>query len=130
MSDDIRSDLKPADSKKAMRTAAKGAAEFAASKISPDRYWDLYMRYKKEHQGTDKWTRPAFLEFLKDATSAINVVPDNTRIYQKHAYCIRKFERMLESGEIPRFDEDDFPLPPTSRGIPRSVWLKKANNLY
>ena len=116
--------------KKEARTAAKGAAEYAASKITPDRYWALYMSYKAKNEGTDAWNRPSFLEFLKEHTTTINVVPDNTRIYQKHIYCFGRYEKLLKSGAIKRFDRADFPLPPTSRSVGDAPFIKLGNMLY
>jgi hypothetical protein len=116
--------------RKSPRDIEKAAAEYAASKINPDTYWALYMSFKANNENTDAWNRETFLEFLKDNVSTINVIPDNTRIYQKHKYCCKKFETLLEQGKIKRFNEDDFPLPPTSRGITEEVFIGLAANLY
>jgi hypothetical protein len=118
-------------SKSALKKMEKAAAELAASKINPDIYWALYMSFKAVHHGkTNSWNRVAFLEYLKEAVAGVDVQPDNTRIYQKHSYCWKRFEALLEAGKIPKFDRDDFPLPPTSRGIGEEAFVKLANDLY
>ena len=117
--------------KAAIKRMEKAAAEVAASKINPDIYWALYMSFKAAHHGkTDKWNRATFLDYLKEAVSSIDVAPDNTRIYQKHSYCLGKFEKLFEKKVIPRFNRQDFPLPPTSRGLGDEVFISLAGDLY
>ena len=118
-------------SKAALKKMEKAAAEVAASKINPDVYWALYMSFKASHHGkTTSWNRQTFLEFLKESVASIDVVPDNTRIYQKHSYCWAKFEKLLKAGKIPKFNRKDFPLPPTSRGLGDEVFIGLAGDLY
>jgi len=116
--------------KSALKKMQKAAAEVAASKINPDVYWVHYMSYKAvHHKKTDQWNRVSFLEFLKEK-AGVDVVPDNTRIYQKHSYCCGKFEKLVKAGKIPKFNRNDFPLPPTSRGLGDDVFIGLAGDLY
>ena len=119
-----------ADAKRQQKTNQKAAAEVAAGKITPDHYWALYMSYKATHQGKPTWNRVSFLDYLLDARPDIGVKPDNTRIYQKHKYCIGRWEKLLDAGQISKFNADDFPLPPTSRSVGDAAFLKLAGDLY
>lgn len=119
-----------ADAKRQQKSNAKAAAEVAAGKITPDHYWALYMSFKAMHQGSPIWNRKSFLSFLHEKRSDIGVEPDNTRIYQKHAYCIKRWEKLKEAQQIPRFNAKDFPLPPTSRSVGDAAFISQAGNLY
>ena len=118
-----------ASAKKAEKDRLKAAREAAASQINPDTYWALYMSYKAEHHNTPAWNRGLFLKFLLESCP-IDYLPDNTRIYQKHNYCCIRWEKLLKEGQIPRFNRDDFPLPPTSRSLGDAAFLKLADGLY
>jgi len=119
-----------ADAKRQQKTNMKAAAEVAAGKITPDHYWAMYMLYKAEHQGSPTWNRKSFLGYLLEARPDIGVEPDNTRIYQKHKYCIGRWEKLKEEDRIAKFNADDFPLPPTSRSVGDAAFLKMAGDLY
>ena len=117
------------DAKKAEKNRLKAAREQSASEINPDVYWALYMVFKAGNFTTPVWNRAKFLKSLQESCG-LDYLPDNTRIYQKHAYCIRKWEALLEDGKIERFDADDFPLPPTSRSLGDEAFLQLAGGLY
>jgi len=115
--------------KKAEKSRLKAARETAAGEINPDVYWALYMSFKATHDGSTSWNRNKFLKYLQEKTG-VDYLPDNTRIYQKHAYCCKRWNKLLDAGKIARFDADDFPLPPTSRSLGDEAFISLAGGLY
>ncbi len=118
-----------ASAKKAEKNRLKAAREAAAGEINPDTYWSLYMSFRATNFNEPSWNRAKFLKFLQKSTG-VDYLPDNTRIYQKHAYCCTRWAKLKAAGQIPRFDKNDFPLPPTSRSLGDEAFLKLAGGLY